>query len=155
MTFFDSKRGLALSDPVDGKFQIIATDDGGTSWHVASSAGMPPALAGEFAFAASGQCLVSDHGKRAWFATGGADQARVFRSDDRGVTWQVSGTPLHSNPAAGIFALAFNGQMHGLAVGGDLLTPAASPDALAMTADGGLTWELVDDPPNQYRSSVA
>src|SRR5262245_44111650 len=24
MTFFDSKRGLALSDPVDGKFQIIA-----------------------------------------------------------------------------------------------------------------------------------
>ena len=62
---------------------------------------------------------------------------------------------MHSNPAAGIFALAFNGQMHGLAVGGDLLTPAASPDALATTADGGLTWELVDDAPNQYRSSVA
>ena len=28
------KRGLALSDPVDGKFRIAATDDWGRSWHV-------------------------------------------------------------------------------------------------------------------------
>jgi photosystem II stability/assembly factor-like uncharacterized protein len=79
----------------------------------------------------------------------------VFRSDDRGLTWQVSATPMHSNASAGIFALAFNGQMHGIAVGGDLATPAASPDALATTTDGGVTWELVDDAPNQYRSGVA
>jgi photosystem II stability/assembly factor-like uncharacterized protein len=72
MTFFDSRRGLALSDPPDGKFRIIATDDGGLSWRVTSSAGMPPALPGEFAFAASGQCIVTDHGRRAWFGTGGA-----------------------------------------------------------------------------------
>jgi photosystem II stability/assembly factor-like uncharacterized protein len=32
MTFFDRRRGLALSDPVDGRFRIIATDDGGHSW---------------------------------------------------------------------------------------------------------------------------
>jgi photosystem II stability/assembly factor-like uncharacterized protein len=31
MTFFDSQRGLALSDPVDGRFRIIATDDGRTA----------------------------------------------------------------------------------------------------------------------------
>jgi photosystem II stability/assembly factor-like uncharacterized protein len=153
MTFFDKKRGLALSDPVDGRFRIIATDDGGHSWSVVD-AEMPPALAGEFAFAASGQCLVTDHGHRAWFGTGGGAQARVFRSDDRGESWQVSATPIRSGPTAGIFALAFRGEVHGLAVGGDFTTPTLAPDALALTADGGTTWRLVADAPNEYRSGA-
>ena len=155
MTFFDSRRGLAVSDPVNGRFRIIATDDGGLSWHILSPAGMPAALPGEFAFAASGQCLVSDHGKRAWLASGGGAQARVFRSDDRGATWTVSPTPIESGPSAGIFALAFNGQQHGLAAGGDFLTPTLSPDSLASTEDGGVTWELAHPAPNQYRSGAA
>ena len=153
MTFFDNKRGLALSDPPDGlKFRVIATDDGGMSWHVVDPAGMPPALPGEFAFAASGQCITSDHGHRAWFGTGGGAQARVFRSDDRGQTWTVFPTPIRSGPSAGIFSLAFNGQQRGLAVGGDFLSPTFSPDALARTEDGGSTWQLVTAAPNQYRS---
>jgi photosystem II stability/assembly factor-like uncharacterized protein len=99
MTFFDKKRGLALSDPPDGKkFRIIATNDGGYSWHVVDPAGMPEALPGEFAFAASGQCITTAHGHTAWFATGGAAQARVFRSTDRGQTWTVSSTPIRSTP---------------------------------------------------------
>jgi photosystem II stability/assembly factor-like uncharacterized protein len=154
MTFFDSRRGLALSDPVNGRFRIIATDDGGHSWHVVPAA-MPAALPGEFAFAASGQCLVSDHGRRAWFGTGGAAQARVFRSDDGGLTWQVSATPIRSGPSAGIFALAFRGQQHGFAVGGDFATPTSAPDALALTADGGASWKLVKQAPNEYRSGAA
>jgi photosystem II stability/assembly factor-like uncharacterized protein len=46
MTFFNDRRGLAVSDRPNGKFRIIATDDGGMSWHVLPSAGMPPALPG-------------------------------------------------------------------------------------------------------------
>jgi len=35
MDFFaDGRHGLALSDPVDGKFRIAATDDFGNGWHV-------------------------------------------------------------------------------------------------------------------------
>jgi photosystem II stability/assembly factor-like uncharacterized protein len=154
MTFFDDRRGLALSDPVNGRFRLIATDDGGWSWHVVD-ADMPPALPGEFAFAASGQCLVSDHGHRAWFGTGGGAQARVFRSDDRGDSWTVAATPIRSSPSAGIFALAFRGEQYGLAVGGDFLSPALSPDALALTANGGTSWQLVADAPDQYRSGAA
>jgi photosystem II stability/assembly factor-like uncharacterized protein len=155
MTFFDNKRGLALSDPPDGvKFRIISTSDGGRSWHIVDPAGMPPALAGEFAFAASGQCITSDHGHRAWFGTGGAAQARVFRSDNRGRTWSVSATPMNSGPTAGIFALAFRGQQHGLAVGGDFLLPTASPDNFALTSDGGSSWQLVPSAPAEYRSGA-
>jgi photosystem II stability/assembly factor-like uncharacterized protein len=154
MTFFNSRRGLALSDPVDGRFRIIATNDGGSSWHVVA-ADMPAALPGEFAFAASGQCLVTDHGRRAWFGTGGAAQARVFHSDDGGESWQVSATPIHSGPTAGIFALAFRDQRHGFAVGGDFTTPTLAPDALALTKDGGARWRLVSQAPNEYRSGAA
>jgi photosystem II stability/assembly factor-like uncharacterized protein len=154
MTFFDRKRGLALSDPPDGEhFRVIATEDGGYSWHVTGTQ-MPEALPGEFAFAASGQCLTSDHGHRAWFGTGGAAEARVFRSDDRGETWTVASTPIASGPTAGIFALAFRGQQHGLAVGGDFLAPTDSPDNFARTRDGGATWQLIPGAPAEYRSGV-
>ncbi|MEV6342281.1 oxidoreductase [Actinoplanes sp. NPDC051851] len=59
LTFLDPRHGLALSDPVDGRFRILATTDGGRSWSVRPTTGMPEALPGEFAFAASGTCLVS------------------------------------------------------------------------------------------------
>ena len=157
MTFFDHRHGLALSDPPDGnKFRIISTSDGGRSWHVVDPAGMPPALAGEFAFAASGQCITStsDDEQRAWFATGGGAQARVFRSNDRGQTWSVSATPIASGPTAGIFALAFRDEQHGLAVGGDFLAPTASPDNFASTRDWGRSWQLIPSAPPEYRSGA-
>jgi photosystem II stability/assembly factor-like uncharacterized protein len=154
MAFFDRKDGLALSDPVDGRFRIIATNDGGRSWHIVTGE-MPQALPGEFAFAASGECLVTAGGRDAWFGTGGAAEARVFHSSDRGQDWQVSDTPIHSGPTAGIFALAFRDTRHGLAVGGDFLTPTVAPDALVLTSDGGNSWALVSDAPNEYRSGAS
>jgi photosystem II stability/assembly factor-like uncharacterized protein len=153
MAFYDRRHGLALSDPVGGKFRILATHDGGQTWAVVQTE-MPPALPSEFAFAASGQCLVTQ-GHRAWFASGGDVQSRVFRSDDGGVSWEVSSTPVRSGPSAGIFALAFRDTRNGLAVGGDFAAPDDSPDALAQTWNGGRSWQLVGDPPNQYRSGAA
>ena len=91
--FNDHKHGLALSDPVDGKFRIAATSDGGKSWKVQSNAGMPAALTGEFAFAASGTCLVAGPGRTAWFASGGGDRPRVFRTVDGGKHWTVADSP--------------------------------------------------------------
>jgi len=153
MSFFDDKRGLALSDPPDGQhFRIIATDDGGMSWHV-TGLDMPQALPGEAAFAASGECLTTDHGHRAWFGTGGSE-ASVFRSDDRGVTWTVAPTPMLFGPTAGINGLAFNSQQRGIAVGGDFLLPTASPDSFARSFDGGSSWSLVPGAPQEYRSGV-
>ena len=79
MAFFDKHRGLALSDPINGRFRILATSDGGRSWQIVD-AEMPPALPAEFAFAASGQCLTVAGGRDAWFGTGGDAVARVFHS---------------------------------------------------------------------------
>jgi photosystem II stability/assembly factor-like uncharacterized protein len=155
MTFFNKRVGLAVSDPPDGlKFRIIKTTDGGQTWNVVDPAGMPPALSGEFAFAASGQCLTSNHGHTAWLGTGGSAQARVFTSRDRGRTWTVSATPMNSGPTVGINALAFKSQRHGLAVGGDFAAPTASPNNFAKTRNGGATWDLITGAPAEYRSGA-
>ncbi|WP_344149932.1 oxidoreductase [Kribbella yunnanensis] len=154
IAFNDKSRGLALSDPVDGKFRIAATSDGGESWKVQPNDGMPVALPGEFAFAASGTCLVAGPGRTAWFATGGGDRPRVFRTVDGGRHWTASDSPMASGEAAGIFSLAFRGSSFGVAVGGDFLKPTEAVKAASVTYDGGRTWKLVpaDKAPKGYRS---
>jgi photosystem II stability/assembly factor-like uncharacterized protein len=157
MAFADPLHGLALSDPVGGAFRIVATADGGRTWAVRPTTGMPAALDGEFAFAASGTCLVARPGGRFWFATGGGAQARVFRTADGGRRWQVSATPVATGPTAGIYSLAFRDARHGIAVGGDFTTPTVADRAAAVTADGGRTWTLVPaaGAPAGYRSGSA
>ncbi|MGP3689409.1 WD40/YVTN/BNR-like repeat-containing protein [Streptomyces sp. IBSNAI002] len=156
LTFFDPWHGLAMSDPVDGRFRILSTDDGGRSWRVLPDAGMPPALPGEAGFAASGQCLVSAGPRDVWLATGGGATARVLHSADRGLTWRAaeSGVPA-GDPARGVFALAFRDRTKGLAVGGDYRTGQASPQAAAVSGDGGRSWRQAAAPPPAYRSGAA
>jgi len=154
LAFSDPRHGLALSDPVGGEFRILSTSDGGRSWGVLPSEGMPAALAGEFAFAASGTCLVAK-GDQAWFATGGGATARVFHSDNRGQTWQVADTPVPSGPSAGIYSLAVRDARRLIAVGGDFQTPTVAPDAAAVSGDAGRTWRNAVREPGEYRSGAA
>ena len=153
MDFFDGgRRGLALSDPVNGKFRIAATDDGGRSWHVLPTHRMPPAVAGEFAFAASGTCLVTSGERDAWFASGGG-ASRVFRSRDGGLTWKVTAAPIPAAAAGGVFSLAFRNPREGVMVGGDFTAPANGVKASGFTRDGGANWSLGGDL-SGYRSGV-
>ncbi len=57
------RTGLVMGDPVDGRFQILRTDDGGASWRLLPGDGMPDAT-GEYGFAASGDCLVVERPHR-------------------------------------------------------------------------------------------
>ncbi len=157
IAFRNRRQGLALGDPVDGRFAIFATEDGGRRWSRVDPAGIPPALAAEGAFAASGTCLAFDRSGRAWFGTGGAGHARVFRSEDRGRTWAVADTPIGAaTPSSGIFSIAFADALHGVAVGGDYRSPAG-PGGIARTEDGGVTWTEVVPPVafDRFLSAVA
>lgn len=157
IAFWDAEHGLALGDPVDGRFVLLATDDGGKSWARIAPEGMPPALPGEGAFAASGTCLIIGKEGRAWFGTGGAKVARVFRSTDRGRTWTAHETPIGAGtPSAGVFSLAFHDADRGIAVGGDYKEPGRTGKVHTLTEDGGRTWRLPDGRgPDGYRSAVA
>jgi photosystem II stability/assembly factor-like uncharacterized protein len=152
MDFYDGgRRGLALSDPVGGRFRVAATGDRGRSWHVLPNGGMPPAADGEFAFAASGTCLVIE-GRDAWFATGGG-ASRVFHSRDGGLTWTVADSPIPAAAAGGVFSLAFRSPREGVIVGGDFTAPAAGAHASGFSFDGGASWQPGGDL-SGYRSGV-
>lgn len=134
MAFYPGGRhGLVMGDPVDGRFRILATHDSGRSWQVLPSDGMPEAPT-EYGFAASGDCLVTA-GRSAYFGSGGS-AARIFRSDDRGLTWTTTDSTIPAGDAAGVFALAFRTPREGIAVGGDFNAPADGVDAVAVTRDG-------------------
>ena len=106
MAFWDRRHGIAFGDPIDGRFVVITTDDGGESWQPLAEDARPRAESGEAGFAASGSCLTVFGESDVWFGTGGA-VARVFHSSDRGRTWAAAATPLgQGKDSAGIFSLA-------------------------------------------------
>jgi photosystem II stability/assembly factor-like uncharacterized protein len=155
IAFWDEQHGIALSDPVKGRFPLIVTEDGGTNWTLLASTNLPSALPSEGAFAASGTCLVTFGTSDVWFGTGGAKTARVFHSTDRGRHWTISDTPIVTGvPSAGIFSIALRDAKHGLIVGGDYRKPNDQGPNAAITGDGGRTWKPIDKP-FAYRSGVA
>ncbi|MDQ3179655.1 MAG: YCF48-related protein [Acidobacteriota bacterium] len=154
LAFWDKNNGLAMSDPVGGKYLLIETTDGGESWKPLDNAKMPNAKMGEAAFAASGTCLIA-HGKSDVFLVSGGQDARVFRSDNRGLAWLVSDTPIVKGTAgSGIFSIAMFDKKRGVIVGGNYEKPNEINDNLAFTADGGESWNLAKGL-NGYRSGVA
>jgi photosystem II stability/assembly factor-like uncharacterized protein len=158
LRFWDARHGIAMSDPVGGKFLLLTTSDGGATWQEIPSESIPPALEGEGGFAASGSCLAVYGASHAWVVSGGARVARVYHSADRGRTWTVHDTPLRAGVAsAGIFSIAFRDARNGVIAGGDYQQPTLRGRNLAVTSDGGATWTLTDSAsaPAGYRSSVA
>lgn len=156
IAFWNSREGLLLGDPVDGAFTLYRTPDGGVTWTRIAPSSLPRSHSGEGAFAASGTCLAVLGGGVAWFGTGGTAGGRVFRSTDRGKTWQAVETPIrHDSDSSGIFSLAFRDRLHGIAVGGDYGRPAETSGNTLVTEDGGVTWRTVKSGPSGYRSVVA
>lgn len=154
MSFWDRDHGIVIGDSIDGQFCILTTENGGRTWTRVPATALPPALENEGAFAASGTNIAIVGKSHAWIATGGASKGRVLRTTDRGRTWAISDTPLAAGPSAGIFSIAFRDSMHGIIVGGDYRKEAEAIDNLAVTKDGGVTWELVKGL-SGYRSAVA
>lgn len=154
MAFANEQHGIAVGDPVNGKFQILRTDDGGTNWRLNDPQNMPPAIDGEGAFAASNSCIAV-RGQNIWFASGGT-VARVFRSADGGRTWTVAETPVkHGASSQGIFSIAFADNLRGVIAGGDYAQPEQGRANLAVTNDGGKTWQSVSVQPQKFFSALA
>jgi photosystem II stability/assembly factor-like uncharacterized protein len=151
---WDRNTCIAMSDPVDGRYVLISTKDGGANWKPIDTSKMPSAMAGEAAFAASGTCLIVNGKTDAYLVSGGR-AARVFRSNDRGLTWSVADTPMvKGSDGTGIFSIAFRNALHGTIVGGNYEKPQEAANSLAFTRDGGKTW-YEGEGLGGYRSAVA
>lgn len=146
LAFWDARHGIAFSDPIDGRFFIVTTEDGGEHWVRVAPDRIPPAASGEAAFAASGTAITTLGSREVWIATGGGPWARVFHSRDRGATWNVFETPAAGGTAKGIFGIAFRDPRHGVAVGGDYQKRDESAMNLLLSDDGGGTWMVATSP---------
>jgi photosystem II stability/assembly factor-like uncharacterized protein len=144
--FWTPQRGITFSDPVNRRFPVIRTNDG-RRWHDIGDR-LPRALEGEFGFAASGTCVATQGLRQAWITTGGADRSRILATTDGGQSWRAFNTPLVSNPSAGGFTVAFRNGSDGIVAGGDLDPANPRPrNRIAISRDGGHTWDLVRPPP--------
>jgi photosystem II stability/assembly factor-like uncharacterized protein len=159
-TFFDAMafgydQGVLVGDPIDGRFCVWTTRDGGATW-AARGPDAPAASAREAAFAASGTCVAwtlrPDGESRAvaWLATGGGEHARVHELGQIAATASV--VPLRSGaPSCGAFGLAVAPHIdpmvrfdYAVAVGGDYERPLERDGTAAWTDDGGRTWHAAD-----------
>jgi photosystem II stability/assembly factor-like uncharacterized protein len=154
MSFWDAQHGIVIGDSIDGQFCIMTTENGGRVWKRVPASALPPALANEGAFAASGTNIAVFGKSNAWIGTGAGAKARVLRTNDRGRTWKISDTPLVAGPSAGIFSVAFRDRNHGVVVGGDYKKESEAFDNMAVTNDGGATWTLAKGL-SGFRSAVA
>ncbi|MCA6078530.1 WD40/YVTN/BNR-like repeat-containing protein [Fulvivirga sedimenti] len=144
MVFMDDMNGVAMGDPVDGCISVILTGDGGQTWSKISCENLPPAEAGEGAFAASNTNIATS-GSHIWIATGGGT-ARIYHSADKGKTWEVHQTPIiQGGTMTGIFTVDFYDENNGIIFGGDWERKTISKSNKAVTSDGGKTWELISD----------
>lgn len=154
MAFFDKKNGIAIGDPTDHCTSIILTHDGGETWKKLDCSTLPVIADGEASFAASNTNIAIVK-NTAWVVTGGA-KARVLKSTDKGLSWEIYDTPIiQGNGPQGIYSVDFADELNGIVIGGDYSKPLMNTANKAITKDGGKTWTLVADgqDPN-YKSCV-
>ncbi|MFN8574064.1 MAG: hypothetical protein U0132_18550 [Gemmatimonadaceae bacterium] len=153
IAFWDDRHGMALGDPIGGRFFLLITRDGGETWQEAAADNRPTVVTGEAAFAASGTSLQLLPNGTALIGSGGK-AARVHRSTDRGQTWTAMDVPMQSGSGSnGIFSLGVTGSTV-LAVGGDYRNADSTRAAAARSTDGGVTWTPARQMPSGYRSGV-
>lgn len=154
VTFWNENQGLVYGDPVNGRFVILMTWDGGRHWTMPPYENRPRAKQGEASFAASGTAIFSLPSGKVWIGTGGT-VARVFFSNNYGDTWDTYPTPvIQGESSTGIFSLAFRDGKHGIIVGGNYKQAADRKNNAFLTADGANTWKKPDNNPFGYRSCV-
>jgi photosystem II stability/assembly factor-like uncharacterized protein len=117
MDFSDRLNGYVLGDPIDGKFVLMETRNGGDTWDTFRK--LPNATRDEASFAASGTCLRVEKNKLN-IVTGGSRSRLIEYSPGTNI-WDYSPLPLvsgKSSQGAFSFASSSNGSTK-IFVGGD------------------------------------
>lgn len=96
---------------------------------------------GEAAFAASNSNIVSK-GRWVWIVTGG-EASRILRLNRRSDKIEIFEPPfIQGSPSSGMYAIDFYNSRFGIAVGGDYTKPSGNINNIAVTKDGGKTWQI-------------
>lgn len=154
MDFWNAKKGLAFSDPINGKLVLIKTEDGGNKWKEVPFKDCPQVQEGEAGFAASGTSIRTVGDGYAFIGTGGK-AAHLFISENYGETWKKISCPIIKfKETTGIFSVAFKDMRTGVIVGGDYMADTLQKDNCFLTYSSGKAWRSPITAPAGYRSCV-
>jgi photosystem II stability/assembly factor-like uncharacterized protein len=137
--FWDAQRGLVIGDAIGEAMAVLRTEDGGATWIRVPAASLPRAAAGEGSFAASGTCLETGPGGRAWIVMNTPGRSRLLRTTDYGRTWAIGTLPITTHEGSGAQSVVFRDARRGMVIGGGYGVKPGDT-LVAVTEDGGVTW---------------
>ena len=123
---YDANTGFALGDPVGGRWVIMRTSNGGTTWVRDTLA---PAQVGTEGGSNNGMTTLGT--THIWFCSN-SSPPKIYRSTDAGATWASSTLPGTATFTAGI---SFITTQYGVSGGNN--------GNAARSTDGGATWAAV------------
>ena len=153
LQFSGARQGALIGDPVDGRFPIFLTEDGGNTWSQPNPKGIA-AQKNQSLFAASNSSMLLAGGKLI-FVTGGGENA-LIEADLKLANAPVSMRPdLAVGAAAGGFSIATRTEGSNrviVVVGGDYKLPTQTAGTAVTCTD---SCKPSETPPGGYRSAVA
>lgn len=148
MYFQNNYDGIVAGDPVDGKFFLAATKDGGESWSVLKASECPAADSGEALFAASGSNIISNE-KKIFFVSGGITSHFIHGNH------KINLPLLQGKSSTGANAIDMSEDGRMIIVGGDFSADKVSTDNCTITDDAGKTFTAPVQSPYGYKSSIS
>jgi len=154
MEFWNEQSGIVIGDPIDGKFFIARTFDGGSEWHEIPFENRPAADTGEACFAASGTNIRALDRDEAVFVSAGS-RSRLFTRNLKVVLPIVQGTESTGANSISVFDDdKRKGGKRMIVVGGDFKSDSSCNKNCFLTSDRGKSWYAPKVPPHGYRSCV-
>ena len=146
--FSDDKKGVVIGDPIDNRFFMTQTFDGGKTWQDIPSQNCPVADSGEACFASSGTNIRALNKKEYVFISGGI-KSSLFMPNKK------TALPiLQGKNSTGANSIAVKNSSTMIVVGGDFTTRDSTTQNCCITTDGGKTFSIPITAPHGYRSCV-
>lgn len=148
MEFWNDQSGIAIGDPLNEKFFIARTFNGGRTWQCIPPHHLPEADKGEICFAASGTNLRNLNRQEAVFVSGGMSSNLFIQS--RKIRLPI----VQGKESAGANSIAIKNKKTFIIVGGDFNQKDSTLQNCIITSDGGKSWRTPEILPQGYRSCV-
>ena len=148
MEFWNDQSGIVIGDPINGRFFIARTFDGGKSWQTLPEQNLPLADSAEACFASSGTNIRKLKKDEAVFITGGLS-AHIFIRDKK-----IKLPIMQGSSSTGANSIAVKDHKTMIVVGGDFNSKEDTTRNCIITNDGGNTWTFPAVSPKGYRSCV-
>jgi len=148
MEFWNEDAGIVIGDPINNKFFIKRTFDGGASWQGVSDKDIPIADSGEACFASSGTNVRALNLKEAAIISGGISSHLFIRGK------KIPLPIIQGKETTGANSIAVKDSKNFIIVGGDFTTKDSSTKNCFITTDQGKSFTAPTIPPHGYRSCV-